>query len=69
MRREGAVVSGGVFSVSVTADRAADTQRVFKALSENGKVTMDLGKTFFGEAFGMLTDRFGAQRIINCENS
>lgn len=47
-------------------DRAA-AERVFQALAEGGTVHMALEKTFWAEAFGMLTDRFGTPWMINCD--
>jgi PhnB protein len=47
------------FSIAVQTDTAADAERLFKVLSDGGTVTMPLGKTFWAESFGMLTDRFG----------
>jgi PhnB protein len=47
------------FSLSVTVADEAAAQRAFTALSEGGKVTMPLGKTFWSPCFGMVTDRFG----------
>ena len=45
------------------ADRA-DAERVFNALAEGGDVTQELIPTFFSEAFGMCTDRFGTPWMI-----
>ena len=36
----------------------------FAALSEGGKVTMPLGKTFWSPRFGMLTDKFGVNWMV-----
>jgi PhnB protein len=47
------------FSLTLNAADAAEARQKFAALSEGGKVTMPLDKTFFAEQFGMLTDRFG----------
>ncbi len=52
------------FSLTVTARDEAEAKRFFGALSEGGKVTMPLGKTFFSPAFGMATDRFGVGWMI-----
>lgn len=38
---------------------------VFKRLSTDGKVTMPLEKQFWGDVFGMLTDKFGMHWMIN----
>jgi len=46
-------------SLAVTLPSAAEVERAFAALAEGGQVQMPLGKTFFADRFGMLTDRFG----------
>ena len=53
------------FSLSLTYPTAADAQRVFDLLAENGKVIMPVEKTFWAEAFGMLTDRYGTPWMVN----
>jgi len=53
------------FSLSVTLPDEAAAQRAFDALSEGGKVTMPLGKTFWSPCFGMLTDRFGLGWMVS----
>ena len=51
-------------SVAATLPSPAEVNRVFAALSPDGKVTMDVGPTFFSPAFGMLTDRFGTSWML-----
>jgi PhnB protein len=53
---------GITLTISVTTDGEAD--RLFTALSEGGKVTMPLAKTFFSSRFGMVGDRFGVQWMV-----
>jgi PhnB protein len=55
------------FSVILSIDDSTEAKRVFEALSENGTVQMPLQKTFWAEAFGMLTDQFGTPWMINCD--
>ncbi len=57
----------GVKGISVTLNypKPAEAQPVFDALAKSGKVTMPLQKTFWAEAFGMVTDRFGTPWMIN----
>jgi PhnB protein len=55
------------FSISVGVDTTAEAERIFHALSENGKVHMPMEKTFFAERFGMLADQFGIPWMIICE--
>lgn len=47
------------FSLSVSVPNEGEARRVFAGLSEGGKVTMPLAKTFYSPCFGMLEDRFG----------
>jgi PhnB protein len=54
------------FSVSLAIPDAAESERVFRALAEGGKVTMPFQKTFWAERFGMCTDRFGVPWMVNC---
>lgn len=55
------------FSISLQLPTVADAKRVFEALSQGGTITMPLQKTFWSEAFGMLTDRFGAPWMVNVD--
>ncbi|MCM2251593.1 MAG: VOC family protein [Ramlibacter sp.] len=52
------------FSLSLNYSSADEARRVFDKLAEGGKVTMPLAKTFWAEAFGMLTDRFGTPWMV-----
>jgi PhnB protein len=54
------------FSVSVTVDNAADADRIFKALAQNGSVQMPIQETFWAVRFGMCVDRFGIPWMVNC---
>ena len=56
-------------SVIIPVKEVSEAERIFKALSEGGNVTMDLQQTFWAAAFGMLTDRFGIPWMINCEQA
>ena len=47
------------FALSLDAKSATDGERMFKALSDGGKVQQPLIETFFAERFGMLADKFG----------
>jgi PhnB protein len=50
--------------VSYDATDVDDAKRVFEALADGGTVTQALIPTFFSEAFGMCTDRFGTPWMI-----
>ncbi|MDB5120632.1 MAG: hypothetical protein JWN56_1850 [Sphingobacteriales bacterium] len=59
------LVEGNNFHISINADSEGETARIFNALAEGGKVTMPLAVMFWGAYFGMLTDRFGIQWMVN----
>ncbi len=53
------------FSVSLGCSTVDEAKRLYDTLAKGGKVTMPLQKTFWAEAFAMLTDRFGTPWMIN----
>jgi len=52
------------FALSINAKDEAEADKLFGALSEGGKVTMPMSKTFFSPRFGMLADKFGVGWMI-----
>ncbi len=58
---------GNNFSISINTVDLEETKRLFTGLSEGGTVTMPLDKTFWGAYFGMFTDQFGINWMVNCE--
>lgn len=50
---------GNNITLSITAESREENERLFNALSQGGKVTMPLADTFWGDYFGMCTDKFG----------
>jgi len=59
----------GGMSVSLHIKDADEGQRIFKALSENGNVTMPFDKTFWSPGFGMCVDQFGIPWMVNTEGA
>jgi len=58
-------LQGNNFSVSVTADSKDEADTIFNGLAEGGKITMPLENTFWGDYFGMLTDKFGINWMMS----
>lgn len=58
-------VQGNNISLSVQTGSEAETDQLFHALSEGGTVIMPLEKAFWGAYFGMFTDRFGINWMLN----
>jgi PhnB protein len=52
--------------INLEPDTRAETRRLFEALSEGGKVTMELQDMFWGDYYGSCTDKFGVQWMVNC---
>ncbi len=59
--------TGGNISLAIGLDDVDKAKEYFTNLSEGGAVTMPLDKTFWAEAFGMLTDKFGVNWMVNCD--
>ena len=56
---------GNNISVSLDTESEEEAKRLFDGLSAGGKVTMPMEKTFWDAYFGMFTDRFGINWMIN----
>ena len=59
------ITMGNNFSVSIGVDSKEEADRLFAALSKDGKVTMAMEVTFWGAYFGMWTDKFGINWMVN----
>lgn len=57
------------FAICIGVKSAADADRIFQALSENGKVTMPIKETFWAVRYGMLIDQYGIPWMVNCEKT
>ena len=56
---------GNNYSMSLSGDDDATLQGYFDKLSEGGSVAMPLEKAPWGDRFGMVTDKFGVQWLVN----
>lgn len=54
------------FYVQISVPEVAEAERLFHALSENGKVKMPIAQTFWSIRFGLI-DQFGTPWMVNCE--
>lgn len=59
------ITVGNNFSVSIGVNSKEEADRLFAALSKDGKVTMPMEVTFWGAYFGMWTDKFGINWMVN----
>ena len=63
--QSGDVKFGGNFSVSINVESKDEADRIFNGLSAGGNVFMPMGDTFWGAYFGMFTDKFGVNWMVN----
>lgn len=59
------LVMGNNFSLAISTESEEASNTLFASLAAGGKVTMPLQKTFWGSYFGMLTDKFGIQWMLD----
>ena len=59
------VSAGNNFSISIIGQSREHCDEVFAKLSPGGSVTMPLQETFWGSYYGMWTDRFGINWMVN----
>jgi PhnB protein len=57
--------TGTNVSLSLQGTDAAELKKAFDLLAEGGTVMLPLEEQFWGDTFGMLTDRFGIQWMVN----
>ena len=55
------------FCLMLRPKDAAEAERIFNALAEQGTVQIPFGETLWALRFGMVVDRFGMPWLINCE--
>jgi PhnB protein len=56
---------GNNFSIAINTDSKDEADRLFNGLSNGGKVTMPMNKTFWGDYFGMFTDKFDISWMVS----
>jgi PhnB protein len=60
---------GSNFSMSLSGDDEAVLSGWFEKLADGGTVTMPLQKAVWGDTFGMCSDRFGVNWLVNIAGS
>jgi PhnB protein len=65
--RPEAAAGGGNISLAIGLNDPERAKQLFGNLAKSGSVLMPLEKTYWAEAFGMVTDKFGVKWMVNCE--
>ena len=58
-------IIGNNYSISISTDDKEKANYYFNKLSEGGQIKMLMNETFWGDYFGMLTDKFGINWMIS----
>jgi|ERR1051326_3329449 PhnB protein len=64
----GGAASAGNISLAIGLNDPEQARKFFGNLAKDGTVIMPIEKTYWAEAFGMLTDKFGVKWMINCDS-
>jgi PhnB protein len=56
---------GNNISISINVESKSEADRLFNGLSTDGTITMPMNTTFWGAYFGMFTDKFGINWMVN----
>lgn len=59
-------VEGNNVYLNVECADVGEVESLYAALTEGGEATMRPHDAFWGDRFGMLTDRFGIQWMLHC---
>lgn len=59
------MIHGNNMHINLEPDSREETERLFKALSEGGSITMPLEDMFWGAYFGEFTDKYGINWMLN----
>jgi PhnB protein len=65
--RPDAAAESGNISLAIGLSDPENAKQIFGNLARGGSVIMPLEKTYWAEAFGMLTDKFGVKWMVNCD--
>lgn len=59
------VQQGNNFYISIQADSKQQADQFFNGLSDEAKIEMEMQNTFWGDYFGMLTDKSGIKWMVS----
>ncbi|MFV8440905.1 VOC family protein [Flavobacterium sp. LB2P44] len=65
----GEVIFGQNVSISINTVSKKEADTLFNGLSAGGNVSMPMNQTFWGAYFGMFTDKFGINWMVNFDET
>jgi PhnB protein len=67
--RPGTPVADSNISLAIGLSDPERAKEMFGKLAKDGSVVVPLAKTYWADAFGLLTDKFGIKWMVNCEQA
>jgi PhnB protein len=65
----GNVITGNNVQISISPSSKEEADKIFNGLSAGGKVIMPMADAFWGSYFGMFSDKYGINWMINVDNN
>jgi len=59
------LIVGNNFNISVNVESKEEADKLFNGLSEGGKVIVPMEEAFWGDYFGMFTDKFSINWMVS----
>jgi len=63
------ILVGQHLSISINTSSREEATKIFELLANGSNITMPLADTFWGAYFGMLTDKFGVNWMVNFDKT
>ncbi len=60
---------GNNIYINLEPDTRTQTKKLFDALSQGGKIEMELQEMFWGDYYGSCTDKYGVHWMFNCSTA
>jgi len=60
------ITTGSNVYINLQPDTRTETNRLFSALSDGGKIDMELQDMFWGDYYGTCTDKYGIRWMFTC---
>ncbi len=68
MMRDRAIIGDSV-GISLECESEEEIRKIFEKLSEDGDVFMPVDDTFWGALFGLVTDKYGVEWMLNFQKT
>lgn len=59
------LIEGNNYSIAISPESRQEADKLFNGLAEDGKAEMPMADAFWGDYFGMCTDKFGVRWMVS----